>query len=246
MCGIVGCVRKGWPLDHAASLRMRDSLVHRGPDDAGLWSSPTDGVMLGSRRLAILDLSPRGHQPMRDHTGNLTIAFNGEIYNWLGLRDELKSYPFRSRTDTEVLLAAYARWGTECLAFLNGMFAFAIWDASQKQLFAARDRFGEKPFYYFRRRGTFLFASEMKALFASGLVPAEPTSAPFTVILPTERPMRPPKLFSAMSPHWNPRTRFSILPAAIRLNRGSTGILIPTPGFDIPMKLPTPNISCIC
>lgn len=174
MCGIVGCVRKGWPLDQAASLRMRDSLLHRGPDDAGLWSSPTDGVMLGSRRLAILDLSPRGHQPMRDHTGNLIIAFNGEIYNWMGLRDELKSYPFRSRTDTEVLLAAYARWGTECLTFLNGMFAFAIWDAKQKQLFAARDRFGEKPFYYFRRHGTFLFASEMKALFASGLVPAEP------------------------------------------------------------------------
>lgn len=174
MCGIVGCVRNGWPLDQAASLRMRDSLLHRGPDDAGLWSSPTDGVMLGSRRLAILDLSPRGHQPMCDYTGNLTIAFNGEIYNWMGLRDELKSYPFRSRTDTEVLLAAYARWGTECLTFLNGMFAFAIWDAKQKQLFAARDRFGEKPFYYFRRSGTFLFASEMKALFASGLVAAEP------------------------------------------------------------------------
>ncbi len=94
------------------------------------------------------------------------------------LRDELKAYPFRSDTDTEVLLAAHARWGTECLNFLNGMFAFAIWDAQRKQLFAARDRFGEKPFYYFRRRGTFLFASEMKALFASGLVPTEPNLGP--------------------------------------------------------------------
>ncbi|HEY1467976.1 MAG TPA: asparagine synthase (glutamine-hydrolyzing) [Candidatus Acidoferrum sp.] len=177
MSGIVGCVRKGWPLDQTASLRMRDSLLHRGPDDAGLWNSPADGVMLGSRRLAILDRSPRGHQPMRDDTDSFTIAFNGEIYNWLELRDELKTYPFRSHTDTEVLLAAYARWGTQCLTFLNGMFAFAIWDARQKQLFAARDRFGEKPFYFFRRRGTFLFASEMKALFASGLVPAEPNLA---------------------------------------------------------------------
>ena len=158
MSGIVGCVRKDWPLSEAAALRMRDSLLHRGPDDAGLWNSPSDGVMLGSRRLAILDRSPRGHQPMCDHTGNLTICFNGEIFNWMELRDELKPYPFRSDTDTEVLLAAYARWGTECLNFLNGMFAFAIWDAKHKHLFAARDRFGEKPFYYFRRRGTFLFA----------------------------------------------------------------------------------------
>ncbi len=111
---------------------------------------------------------------MRDHTGNLTIAFNREIYNWMELRDELKTYSFRSHTDTEVFLAAYARRGTECLTFLNGMFAFAIWDAKQKQLVAARDRFGEKPFYHFRRRGPFLFASEMKAPFPSGPFPAEP------------------------------------------------------------------------
>jgi asparagine synthase (glutamine-hydrolysing) len=175
MCGIVGCVRQGPALDEVTSLRMRDSLLHRGPDDAGVWRSSTDGVMLGSRRLAILDLSPRGHQPMQDVSGNLTIAFNGEIYNWVELRDELKkTYPFRSQTDTEVLLAAYARWGPQCLAFLNGMFAFAIWDARQKQLFAARDRFGEKPFYYFRQQDSLLFASEIKALLASGFVPVEP------------------------------------------------------------------------
>jgi asparagine synthase (glutamine-hydrolysing) len=175
MCGIVGCVGNRPGLDEISSLRMRDSLVHRGPDDAGVWSSSVDNVMLGSRRLAIFDLSPRGHQPMQDPSGALTIVFNGEIYNWVELRRELQRYyQFHTRTDTEVLLAAYAQWGTHCLDHLNGMFAFAIWDAKQKRLFAARDRFGEKPFYYYHRQDVLLFASETKALLAAGVVPAEP------------------------------------------------------------------------
>jgi len=153
---------------------MRDSLEHRGPDDAGLWQSPLNGVTLGSRRLAILDLSPRGHQPMQDASRTLTIVFNGEIYNYVELRRELQSfYTFHSQTDTEVLLAAYSHWGLDFVQRLNGMFAFALWDSRKKMLYAARDRFGEKPFYYFRRPSLLLFASEIKAILASGMVRAE-------------------------------------------------------------------------
>jgi asparagine synthase (glutamine-hydrolysing) len=162
-------------LDENTSLSMRDALAHRGPDDAGLWTSATHGVVLGSRRLAIQDLSPRGHQPMQDPTGRFTIVFNGEIYNWLELRKELLNFcDFRSSADTEVLLAAYAHWAEDMLPRLNGMFAFAIWDEKEQKLFAARDRFGEKPFFYCHRPGLLLFASEIKAILASGIIPCEP------------------------------------------------------------------------
>ena len=175
MCGIIGSARHGSCLPVTTSLNMRDSLAHRGPDDAGLWRSTADGVTLGSRRLAILDLSPRGRQPMHDPTNTYTIVFNGEIYNFKELRKELcQTLSFRSSSDTEVLLAAYSAWGIDCLQMLNGMFAFAIWDSKERVLFAARDRFGEKPFYYFRRPSLFLFASEMKALLASEMVSPEP------------------------------------------------------------------------
>jgi asparagine synthase (glutamine-hydrolysing) len=175
VCGIIGSVRHAFCLPAATSVRMRDSLAHRGPDDAGLWISPLDGVTLGSRRLAILDLSPRGHQPMQDSTKTLTIAFNGEIYNHKELRKDLqRTYSFQSHSDTEVLLAAYSHWGPDLLQRLNGMFSFAIWDSKNNHLFAARDRFGEKPFYYFRRSSLLLFASEIKALLASGMVAPEP------------------------------------------------------------------------
>jgi asparagine synthase (glutamine-hydrolysing) len=178
MCGIIGSVRGGSCLPVNTSIRMRDSLAHRGPDDAGLWVSPRDGVTLGSRRLAILDLSPHGHQPMQDPTKTLTIAFNGEIYNYRELRKDLeRTYSFQSNSDTEVLLAAYANWGPDFLHQLNGMFAFAIWDSKKQCLFAARDRFGEKPFYYVHRPSTFLFGSEIKALLASGLLAPEPNLA---------------------------------------------------------------------
>ncbi len=180
MCGIVGCVSKTPVLTSEQAVAMRDSLAHRGPDDAGLWTSAKGDVVLGSRRLAILDLSPGGHQPMQDKTGTLRGVFNGEIYNYVELREELKQkgYRFRSLTDTEVLLAAYDAWSTDCLARLNGMFAFAIWDEKHKRLFAARDRFGEKPFYYHYRpeRGVFLFGSEIKALLISKVIEARPNN----------------------------------------------------------------------
>jgi len=178
MCGIVGCASNPPALLPGRAIAMRDTMTYRGPDDAGLWSTENGQVVLGNRRLAILDLSPSGHQPMQDEAGNATIVFNGEIYNFVELREELKAKGcrFRSSSDTEVLLAAYDAWGTECLSRLNGMFGFAIWDERRRQLFAARDRFGEKPFYYFHNRGVFLFASEIKALLASQLIEPRPNN----------------------------------------------------------------------
>lgn len=155
-------------------------MAHRGPDNAGVWQSADGTVALGSRRLAIIDLSPAAHQPMLDETGALVIVYNGEIYNYLELRTELerRGYGFRSHSDTEVLLAAYKEWGHSCLARLNGMFAFAIWDTKRQEMFAARDRFGEKPFYYCRpAQQEFLFASEIKALLASRVILPRPNLA---------------------------------------------------------------------
>ncbi|MFY9531578.1 MAG: asparagine synthase (glutamine-hydrolyzing), partial [Candidatus Acidiferrales bacterium] len=151
---------------------MRDSIAHRGPDDSGLWKSPSGSALLGSRRLAILDLSPSGHQPMQDEASGLVIVFNGEIYNYVELSEELTllGCRFRSRCDTEVVLKSYEVWGSDCLSRLNGMFAFAIWDDRKQELFVARDRFGEKPLYYYqdRERELFAFGSEIKALNIGG------------------------------------------------------------------------------
>jgi asparagine synthase (glutamine-hydrolysing) len=148
-------------------------MTHRGPDDAGEWWSQDGRVGLGHRRLAILDLSPAGHQPMADPRGELWIVFNGEIYNFLELRKELaaKGHVFRSRTDTEVILAAYREWGTDCLERLNGMFAFALYDQPRRRLFLARDRAGEKPLFYRVTDGELRFASELKGLMVDPSLP---------------------------------------------------------------------------
>jgi len=176
MCGIVGCVGSTPKLSEETFILMRDLLAHRGPDDAGSWESNGGAIRLGNRRLAILDLSPAAHQPMVSERNGLVITHNGEVYNYLELRKELEAHGhrFRSTSDTEVILASYQEWGDECLSRLNGMFAFAIWDSKRERLFAARDRFGEKPFYYVIGPDYLLFASEVKALLASGLVPPEP------------------------------------------------------------------------
>jgi asparagine synthase (glutamine-hydrolysing) len=147
--------------------RMVDTLRHRGPDDAGVWVRAQPGIALGFRRLAILDLSLEGHQPMVSATGRYAIVLNGEVYNFRRLRDELQvsGHPFRSGSDTEVLLAAIVEWGLrETLNRLNGMFAFALWDAVTEQLSLVRDRVGKKPLYYGWAGETFLFGSELKAL----------------------------------------------------------------------------------
>lgn len=170
MCGIVGIYQRKHQHD-VAHLRamittMNDRLHHRGPDDAGIYVSADAHIALGSRRLSILDLSPRGHMPMSDDTGRYWLTFNGEIYNYLELRADLQGagWHFHSDTDTEVLLKAYLAWGIAALERLNGMFAFALWDAQAKALFLARDRLGIKPLYVFEHPALIAFASEIKAL----------------------------------------------------------------------------------
>ena len=165
MCGIAGAFSltrapvRG--LGHVLRT-MANLLAHRGPDGHGFWEAPDQICGLAHRRLAIIDLSPSGQQPMTAPNGTV-ITYNGEIYNYLELMDELGgAWRFRSRSDTETILAAYARWGSECVTHLRGMFAFALWDG--EKLFAARDRFGIKPFYYAVIDGVFYFASEIKAL----------------------------------------------------------------------------------
>jgi asparagine synthase (glutamine-hydrolysing) len=163
MCGILGIL----PADKEGHFRKAlDTLSHRGPDDSGVWSSGRD-ITLGHRRLSILDLSPDGRQPMSYANGRYAIVFNGEIYNFLELRNELmqKGCSFKSQSDTEVILAAYCEWGKDCLLKFNGMWAFAIWDAGEKTLFLSRDRFGVKPLFYALIGRKFVFASEMKAIF---------------------------------------------------------------------------------
>lgn len=159
--------------------RMTDSLTHRGPDGCGTWVDEQRRIGLGHRRLSILDLTSAGAQPMAGAAGRTQIVFNGEIYNHLELRTKLKGYPFRSNSDTEVILAAYERWGDSCVDHFNGMFAFALWDKSTGKLLCARDRLGVKPFYYTWHNGGLMFASEIKALLAGGIKP-QPEMAAWT------------------------------------------------------------------
>ena len=169
MCGLFGALSfSGQSVDTGFANAMSEKVARRGPDDQGEWF---DGpVMLGHRRLAIIDLSPQGHQPMHDVGGQYTIVFNGTIYNYPELREQLISdgYAFRSHSDTEVILTAYACWGEKCTEKLHGMFAFAIWDKSAQSLFLARDRIGIKPLYYARNSEGFYFASNPQALLATG------------------------------------------------------------------------------
>ena len=174
MCGIVGIVSSRG--DVVPDLTgMRDTMTHRGPDDAGSWRSADGAVALGHRRLAIIDLSPGGHQPMLDATGSLSITFNGEIYNYRELRDELAraGHGFRTASDTEVILASYRAWGADFVTKLNGQFALGLYDAERRRLILARDRAGEKPLFYAHAGGTIRFASELKALLADPAFPRE-------------------------------------------------------------------------
>ncbi|MGA2399109.1 MAG: asparagine synthase (glutamine-hydrolyzing) [Steroidobacteraceae bacterium] len=166
MCGIAGMVSQKTSTDSRWLEAARRSLSHRGPDSEGSWRSADGCAAFAHTRLSIIDLSPCGAQPMLDDSGLRCIVFNGEIYNFLELRAELAAlgYPFRSKSDTEVILAAYREWGDGCVERLDGMFAFALYDAEARQLFMARDRAGEKPLYYRLSEGALSFASELKAL----------------------------------------------------------------------------------
>src|SRR5450755_1472205 len=167
MCGIAGFVSltaESYPQSISALRAMSRLISHRGPDGDGEWISSDTCVGFVHRRLAIIDLSPSGAQPMHAPNGTV-ITYNGEIYNYIELRKELSAHwTFHSTSDTEVILAAYDRWGEHCVSRLRGMFAFALWDARNRKLFAARDRFGIKPFYYAKQAGKLFFASEAKAL----------------------------------------------------------------------------------
>lgn len=167
MCGIVGAAGRLVAPEDVLGVQC-GTLRHRGPDGAGEWRSPDRRVALAHRRLSIIDLSPAGSQPMADTGGGLEVVLNGEIYNYRELRKVLeeKGHRFRSASDTEVLLEAYREWGVDCLQKINGMFAFAIYDAPERRLFLARDRAGEKPLFYHRSSGRLAFASELKALMA--------------------------------------------------------------------------------
>lgn len=182
MCGIVSIFaynNSAPPIDRDELLRIRDHMITRGPDGCGTWFSVDNRVGLGHRRLAIIDLSETGAQPMALADGSLIITFNGEIYNYQELRDglEKKGYRFRSTSDTEVLLNLYADKGQEMVHALRGMYAFAIWDERKKGLFLARDPFGIKPLYYADDGRTLRAASQVKALLAGRCVDTAPEPA---------------------------------------------------------------------
>ena len=174
MCGIAGIVSLE-PGKFASSVvqLMTDAIAHRGPDDKSCWVNSSQRVLFGHRRLSIIDLSESGRQAMH-YRDRYTIIYNGEIYNYLEIKVQLqkKGYEFFTRSDTEVILAAYDCYNEDCLAYFDGMFAFALWDEEEQKLFAARDRFGEKPFFYsYDEAGKSLwFASEIKSLRAGGVI----------------------------------------------------------------------------
>ncbi|MCA0230616.1 MAG: asparagine synthase (glutamine-hydrolyzing) [Bacteroidetes bacterium] len=175
MCGISGIVYfsnlySANVLDTAIQ-QVTKSLSHRGPDSEGIFTS--DNILLGHRRLSIIDLSSNANQPFEDNTKRFVIVFNGEIYNYKEVRNKISDYEWLSNSDTEVILAAYITWGVKCVEKLNGMFAFAIWDKYEKTLFIARDRLGIKPFYYYHDNHIFIFSSEIRSIMASNLLNKE-------------------------------------------------------------------------
>jgi len=165
MCAIAGLWKKNDKITQTEIERMRDTMVHRGPNGSGLYIDHSNNIGLGHRRLSIIDLSDAGTQPMISNSGKIALVFNGEIYNYHALREQAKfwGYKFKSSTDTEVIIALYEQYGLECLHYLRGMFALALWDVERQQLLLARDRVGIKPLYLYEDGMTFGFASEIRA-----------------------------------------------------------------------------------
>ena len=199
MCGIAGIIQSSPGAYVQDDVRkMNASLTHRGPDGEGYWQNDDASALLGHRRLAIIDLTEQAAQPFH-YLGRYSVVHNGEIYNYIELKAELAAsgYSFRTHSDTEVLVAAYDHWKEACTEHFDGMFAFAIWDEKEKQLFAARDRFGEKPFFYHYKDDVLLFASEMKALWAAGVprVPNRNMLFNFLTIGYTGNPEAPDETF---------------------------------------------------
>jgi len=172
MCGLAGFFSYNKKIDDKSVIkRMTDAMGHRGPDADGFYVEGP--IAFGHRRLSIIDLSERSNQPLFDNSGRYSIIFNGEIYNYLEVKDMLKEYSFRTSGDGEVVLAAFIKWGESSIQYLKGMFAYAIWDKVDEKLFIARDRLGIKPLYYYKDQNNFLFASEIRAILESGLVKRE-------------------------------------------------------------------------
>ena len=167
MCGICGFYKKK-PYSLDVLKQMNDSMIHRGPDDSGeTIITEKDGLYVGMahRRLSILDLSEAGHQPMTSLNGRVTVVFNGEIYNFMEIRHEIPEYPFSTSCDTEVIIAAYLKWGISCVDHFNGMFAISIFDRDDQTMYLIRDRIGKKPLYYWiNDSGDLVFSSELKAI----------------------------------------------------------------------------------
>ena len=169
MCGIAGILNlDAKSIDSSIIQAMTDAVAHRGPDAEGIWQE--NEIALGHRRLSIIDLSTAANQPFVDNSGRYIVVFNGEIYNYNDVKQKITDYNFRTTSDTEVLIAAYIKWGVDCLQYFRGMFAFAIWDKTEKELFLARDCFGVKPLYYFINDEVFLFSSEIRSVLASNKV----------------------------------------------------------------------------
>ena len=187
MCGICGELRfDGRPVHEPGLIAMRDRLAHRGPDSVGAFVSPRGDGGLGFRRLRIIDLTPSANQPMANEDGSVQVVFNGEIYNFQELREELvaRGHQFRSQSDTETIVHLYEEKGADCIDDLDGMFAIAIWDERARRLTLARDRAGKKPLFYYRSDRLLAFASEIKAFFGHPDLPieADPAAVPYYFI----------------------------------------------------------------
>ncbi len=176
MCGIAGLFNfDKTPADVGQVRKMTDAMSHRGPDADGSWIEGALG--LGHRRLSIIDLSTAANQPFTDNSGRYVMVFNGEMYNFQEVKSQLTDYTFRTSGDTEVLIAAYSKWGADCISRFRGMFAFVIWDKEQKELFMARDRMGVKPLYFYTDSRRLFFASEIRSILATGQVPKKLNTA---------------------------------------------------------------------
>ncbi|MCW3835413.1 asparagine synthase (glutamine-hydrolyzing) [Sphingomonas canadensis] len=228
MCGINGIF--AWsgeapPVDRDELIRTRDHMAPRGPDGEGLWTGEGGRIGLGHRRLAIIELSAAGAQPMASIDGRLMLTFNGEIYNYRALRAELiaQGVTFASHSDSEVILALYAREGAAMLPRLRGMFALAIWDLERRELFVARDALGIKPLYYSNRAGTFRFASQVKALAAGGAIPTAIEPAALTGFY----------LWGSVPEPWTILADVFALPAGSSMAIGANGAAAPVPFHSV-------------
>ena len=235
MCGIAGIVASDQlaPGDHERALRMRDVLVHRGPDGAGLHA---DGqALLAHRRLSIVDLAG-GHQPLSNEDGTIWVTYNGEIYNHADPRRDLDAagHRYRTRSDTETIVHAYEQWGDDCVTRFRGMFAFAVWDAPKRRLLLVRDRLGVKPVYWARVGTRLLFASEIKAILASGLVEARPRADLVPEVLATRYTSGADTLFTGI---------FKLLPGHRLVFEG--GEIHIEKYWDVPLDGPDPELEAL-